>query len=157
MQFPCFWIITKGTDWSGCRSKSRWQQTIFFVMFLPATNKIAGCRPESRRQPSTFSIRLSSGEKMSCGSSPWGTATTLNFFYPAFLLGTRMSCGSLPWGTATTLNFFYPPFFWGQGWAAGRRLEAGRRPSPFFYLEKVCSLAGIWTPDVLTTGRGSYH
>ena len=129
----------------------------FLSCFFQQQTKLRVVALSHGDNPQLFLFAFLLVKRMSCGSSPWGTATTLNFFYPTFLLGTRMSCGSSPWGTATTLNFFYPPFFWGQGWAAGRRLEAGRRPSTFFYLEKVCSLAGIWTPDVLTTVRGSYH
>ena len=83
------------------------QPTHFLVIFLPATTK---------------KLRIVA---LLHGDNP-------QLFLFTFLLVTRMSCGSSPWGTATTFNFFYRHFFWWQRWAAGRCREARRRPSTFF-------------------------
>ena len=155
-------------------------QHIFGHLSSSNNKKIADCCPASRRQPSTFSIHLPSGDKDELRVVAVRHGDDLQLFLSTFLLVTKMSCRSLPWGTATTFNFFYWHFFWWQRWAAGRRREAQRRPSTFyihlssgdkdklrvvavrhgddpqlFGLEKVFSPAGNRTLDILTTGRGS--
>ena len=75
----------------------------------------AGRRREARRRPSTFSIDISSGDKDELQVVAVRHGDDLQLFLLTFLLVTKMSCGSSPWGTATTLNFLYPPFFWRQG------------------------------------------
>ena len=80
-------------------------QHIFGHLSSSNNKKIADCCPASRRQPSTFSIHLPSGDKDELRVVAVRHSDDPQLFISTFLLETRISCGSSPWGTATTLNF----------------------------------------------------